>query len=108
MAIITSEGAGWAGTSVPTGISILAFQRLCVYTDSSPNEPSHFLFRARIVPAARIARSGVLKRNLRIPSTALYLQPHSKSRPVLCQWYRGTRQALVRVPDKVSYLEFPF
>jgi hypothetical protein len=44
-----------------TGISILAFQRLRVYTHSSPSEPFHFLFRARIVPAAPNCRSGVLK-----------------------------------------------
>jgi hypothetical protein len=61
------------------------------------------LFRARIVPAAPICPSGVLKRNLRTLSTALCLDPHSKSRPVRCQWYGGTTQALTRITSKVSY-----
>jgi hypothetical protein len=47
--------------SLQTGISIFAFQRLRVYTNSSPTEPFHFLFRPRIVPAAPNCRSGLLK-----------------------------------------------
>ncbi|MGA9056916.1 MAG: hypothetical protein WB763_10440 [Terriglobia bacterium] len=43
-----------------TQISVLAFQRLRVYTQSCPSEPVDFLFRARIVPAAPNWPIGVL------------------------------------------------
>jgi len=43
-----------------TQISVLAFQWLRVYTQSSPSEPVDFLFRARIVPAAPNWPIGVL------------------------------------------------
>ena len=43
------------------GISIFALQRVRVYTHSSPSEPFHFVFRARIVPAAPNVPPGVLK-----------------------------------------------
>jgi len=54
-----------------SGVSIFVFQRLRVYAHSSPSELFHFLFRARIVPAAPNCPSGVLALDPNADNSAL-------------------------------------